>query len=132
MSTATDIRLTPRQRLGRGLAHTASGPVDVTRAAIGLTAQSVGATARSLRRRYHASRLRTELEAAVEAVSELPQTLVEATTPDKNRRVRRLVIFGAAGAAVLAGGAVLFSRVRRARQPEPATLPPSVAVAPRP
>src|SRR5690349_1286211 len=39
MTFRTDARLTPRQRLGRGLAHTAAGPVDIARGTVGLSAQ---------------------------------------------------------------------------------------------
>ena len=141
MATHHDTRLTPSQRLTRGLAHSASGPVDVTRGALGLTAQSISATASAARRRYRASRLRKELaeaqsvvrhELAVaqEAVAALPQTLSEA---GQTRRGRRLLIGAAIGTAVLAGGAVAFSVVRRSRRrPEPSSLPPSVQVEPRP
>jgi len=140
MSTRSVSRLTPTQRLGRGLAHTAAGPIDVTRGALGLTAQSVAATASGIRRRYRASKLkrdladaqiavRHEIAAAQEAVSTLPQTLADA---GGSRRGRRLLIGAAAGVAVLAGGAALFSVVRRSRKPEPSTLPPSVHVEPKP
>jgi Cell wall synthesis protein CwsA len=140
MSTRSVSRLTPTQRLTRGLAHTAAGPVDVTRGALGLTAQSVAATASGIRRRYRASKLkrdladaqiavRHEIAAAQEAVATLPQTLADARG---SRRGRRLLIGAAAGAAVLAGGAALFSVVRRSRKPEPSTLPPSVHVEPKP
>ena len=89
MSTRSVSRLTPTQRLGRGLAYTAAGPIDVTRGALGLTAQSVAATASGIRRRYRASKLkrdladaqiavRHEIAAAQEAVSTLPQTLADA------------------------------------------------------
>lgn len=140
MSTRTDSRLTPTQRLARGLAHTAAGPVDVTRGALGLTAQSVAATASGLRRRYRASKLkrdladaqiavRHELAAAQDAVAGLPQTLADAGS---SRHGRRLLIGVAAGVAVLAGGAAVFSVVRRSRKPEPSPLPPSVQVEPKP
>ena len=140
MSTRTDSRLTPTQRLARGLAHTAAGPVDVTRGALGLTAQSVAATASGLRRRYRASKLkrdladaqiavRHELAAAQDAVAALPQTLADA---GRSRHGRRLLVGAAAGVAVLAGGAAVFSVVRRSRKPEPSPLPPSVQVEPKP
>ncbi|MGA8330468.1 MAG: cell wall synthesis protein CwsA, partial [Mycobacterium sp.] len=40
MSAKNDTRLTPRQRLGRGLAATVTGPVDVTRGVVGLGVHS--------------------------------------------------------------------------------------------
>lgn len=143
MTTQTDSRLTPTQRLTRGLARTAAGPVDVTRGALGLSAQSVAATVSAIRRRYRASKLkrdladaqnavRHELAVAQEAVAGLPHTLSEVRS---NRRGRRLLIGTAAGVAALAGGAALFSVVRRSRKPEPTTsspLPPSVHVEPKP
>lgn len=141
MAIHTDTRLTPSQRLTRGLAHTAGGPVDVTRGAVGLTAQSVASTVSGIRKRYQASQLRKELAdaqnavrhelaAAQEAVAALPQTLAEA---GQTRRGRRLLIGAAVGTAVLAGGAVAFSVVRRSRRrAEPSALPPSVQVEPRP
>ena len=133
MATPTDTRLTPARRLTRGLAHTASGPVDVTRGALGLTAQSVAATVAGIRNRYRAGRLRKELAeargavrhelaAAQEALSEVGQT----------RRGRRILIGAGIGAVVLAGGALAFSVVRRSMRPEPSPLPPSVQVDPRP
>jgi len=142
MTTVTGTRLTSRQRIGRGLAHTASGPVDITRGAVGITAQSVAATAGALRRRYRTSRLRADLQAASEVlarefaeaqdtVAALPQTIADAAKPEKSRRGRRLMIFGAAG-VLLAGGAAAFALARRTGQPEPATLAPSVPVAPKP
>src|SRR5262249_28585543 len=45
MSSKTDVRLTPSQRLGRGLKYSAVGPVDVTLGTVGLSVQ--GATRRS-------------------------------------------------------------------------------------
>ena len=40
MSSKTDVRLTPSQRLGRGLKYSAVGPVDVTRGTVGLSLQA--------------------------------------------------------------------------------------------
>jgi len=134
--SAIDTRLTPARRLTQGLAHTAGGPVDITRGAVGLTVQGISGTASGLRRRYRAGKLkrnladvhnavRHELAAAQEAVASLPST-------DGNRRRRLLIGAAATGLATLAGGAALFSVVRRSRQPEPSPLPPSVSVEPKP
>ncbi|HET9875003.1 MAG TPA: cell wall synthesis protein CwsA [Mycobacterium sp.] len=43
-------RLTPQQRLARGLTHTATGPVDVSRGAVGIGVQSARRGAVQLRR----------------------------------------------------------------------------------
>ena len=140
MTSKTAIRLTPRQRLGRGLAYSAVGPVDVTRGAVGLGAQSVAATAAGLRQRYRKSQLRRELLAAQEVIERelaaaqdvvagLPQVIQEARKP---RRRPRPLLLAAAGVAVLGVGAVAFSVIRRSQQPEPSPLPPSVQVEPRP
>lgn len=140
MTSKTDTRLTPRQRFGRGLAYSAVGPVDVTRGAVGLSAQAVASTISALRQRYQSGQLRHELAAAQEllgrelaaaqgVVSSLPAVFAEARAP--RRRLRPWLIAGA-GVAVLAGGAVVFSVIRRTRQPEPSALPPSVQVEPRP
>ena len=87
--------------------------------------------------------LRAELAAAGElvtrefagvkdAVKDLPQVLADASPEgDHGPRRRRLLLAGAA-VATLAGGAALFSKIRRTRRPEPSVLPPSVPVEPRP
>jgi Cell wall synthesis protein CwsA len=140
MSFKNDTRLTPRQRLGRGLARTAAGPVDVARGTVGLSAQAVAATISGVRQRYQDGRLRQELAAAQEllgrelaaaqeVVTGLPAVIAEARTP--RRRLRPWLLAGA-GVAVVAGGALAFSMIRRSRRPEPSTLPPSVQVEPRP
>ena len=141
MSSKTDTRLTPRQRLNRGLAYSAVGPVDVTRGALGLGAHSVAASAAGIRRRYQRGRLRRELlaaqenigrelAAAQEVVSGLPQALQDARA--KNRRKRPWVIAAVTVVAV-AGGAAVFSVVRRSsRPPEPSPRPPSVEIDPKP
>lgn len=58
MSEQVETRLTPRERLTRGLAYSAVGPVDVTRGllelGVGLGLQSARSTAAGLRRRYRA------------------------------------------------------------------------------
>jgi Cell wall synthesis protein CwsA len=141
MSTKTKtVRLTPRERLARGLKYSTVGPYDITRGAVGIGAQSVGSSAGWVRDRYRSGKLREDLEAAQEAlatefaaaqevVSSLPQALQEARRA--KRRPRPLVL-GLAGVGVLAVGAVTFSIVRRSMRPEPSALPPSVEVTPRP
>jgi len=133
--------LTPRERLSRGLQYTAVGPVDVTRGLVGLGAHSAQAGASSLRRRYHEGRLARdvqraqealvkELAAAQEVVTGLPEALAKARRSQR-RKPRPWVLAGAAVAVLAAGGAA-FSIIRRSRQPEPSTLPPSVDVDHRP
>ena len=60
MSSKTDVRLTPSQRLGRGLKYSAVGPVDVTRGTVGLTLQGAQSAAGRVRRRLDKSRLAKE------------------------------------------------------------------------
>ena len=140
MSVNTDARLTPGQRLSRGLKYTAVGPVDVTRGTVGLSWQGAHSAASSLRGRYEKSRLAKELEeaqdaiageiaAAQEVLANLPQVIADARKP--KRRPRPLVI-AAAGVAVIGVGAVVFSIVRRSMQPEPSPRPPSVEITPKP
>jgi Cell wall synthesis protein CwsA len=143
MSSKTKIRLTPSQRLTRGLKYTAVGPVDVTRGALGLGVGGAQSSAAWLGDRYRRSRVKDqlgldlaaaqetiaqELAAAQEVVSNLPSALQKA----RARRRRRPLILAALGVVALAGGAVAFSIIRRSSQPEPSTLPPSVEVAPKP
>lgn len=141
MSSKADSRLTPRQRLTRGLTYTAVGPVDVTRGVVGLTVNSAQSAATELRRRYQEGQLAKdlaaaqesiaqELAAAQEVVSHLPQALQDARK--KQRRGRRAWLFGAAAVAAVAAGGVAFSIVRRSTRPEPSPRPPSVDVQPRP
>jgi hypothetical protein len=141
MSAKTESRLTPRERLARGLTYTAVGPVDVTRGAVGLGVHSAQSTASGLRRRYQQGRLAREIAAAQETLAQelaaaqdvvtgLPQALQDARRSQRHKR-RPWVIAGVA-AAVLAGGAVAFSIVRRSSRPEPSPRPPSVDVQPRP
>jgi Cell wall synthesis protein CwsA len=144
MSSKTDTRLTPSQRLSRGLKYTAVGPVDVTWGALGLGLNGAQSSAAWVGNRYRRGRVTTqlssdlaaaqqaiaqELAAAQEVVSSLPQALQEAR---RARRRRRPLLVVAVGAVVLAGGAVAFSIVRRSSQPEPSPRPPSVDVAPKP
>jgi alpha-D-ribose 1-methylphosphonate 5-triphosphate synthase subunit PhnG len=144
MSATTASRLTPRARLARGLTYSTVGPVDVTRGVVGLGVQSARSTTSELRRRYQKGRLARELAAAQEALAQelaaaqevvtgLPEALQEARRSQR-RNKRPWVITGAA-VAVLAGGAVAFSIVRRSmaqQGDEPSPRPPSVDVQPRP
>jgi len=137
-------RLTPRQRLTRGLTYSAQGPLDVTRGLVGLSVQSAQSTASQLRRRYQEGRLgrdlaaaqetlAQELAAAQEVVTSLPQALQDARRAQ--RRSKRPLVFAGVAVAVLAGGAAAFSIVRRsvrAKPQEPQSRPPSVDVQPRP
>lgn len=140
MSPKTDVRLTPGQRLTRGLKYTAVGPVDVTRGAVGLGVTGAHAAAGRVRRGFDKSRLAAELgeaqstiaqELAVaqEVLANLPAVIADARKP---KRRRRPLLMAAIGVVALAGGAVAFSIVRRSSQPEPSPLPPSVEVSPRP
>lgn len=121
------------------------GPVDVTRGllelGVGLGLQSARSTAAGLRRRYREGRLAREVAAAQETlaqeltaaqdvVANLPQALQDART--QRRSKHHLWIFAGIAAAILAGGAVAFSIVRRSSRPEPSPRPPSVEVQPRP
>ena len=134
MSVKTESRLTPRERLGRGLTYTAVGPVDLTRGVVGLGVQSAQSTASQLRRRYQEGRLARdlaqELAAAQEVVAGLPQALQDARRAQ--RRGKRPWVIAGVAVAVLAGGAVAFSIVRRSTREEPSPRPPSVDVQPRP
>jgi hypothetical protein len=141
MSSKTNVdRLSPRQRLTRGLKYSTVGPVDVTRGAVGIGVDSAQSSAAWLRDRYRSGKLRrdltaaqaviaTELAAAQEVVAGLPLALQEAR---KSRRRPRPLVLIAVGAAVLAVGAVTFSIIRRSTQPEPSPRPPSVEVTPKP
>lgn len=140
MTVTTDSRLTPGQRLSRGLHYTAVGPIDVTRGTVGLSWQGAHSAATSLRERYEKSRLAKELEeaqetiaseiaAAQEVLANLPQVIADARKP---RRRPRPLVLAAAGVAMIGVGAVVFSIVRRSMQPEPSPRPPSVEVTPRP
>jgi hypothetical protein len=141
MGSRNDTRLTPRQRLSRGLAYTAVGPVDVTRGVVGLGVHSAQAGASSLRRRYREGRLARDLQSAQEAlvqelaaaqevVAGLPEALQQARR--SQRRGKRPWVIAGVAAVVLVGCAAAFSIVRRSSQQEPSSLPPSVDVQPRP
>lgn len=142
MSATTNTRLTPRERLSRGLAYTAVGPVDVTRGVVGLGVQSAQAAASNLRRRYQEGRLARELQAAQETITQelaaaqevvaaLPEALQKARR--SQRRSHRPWLIAGAAVLTLAGGAIAFSVVRRSTRPaEPSPRPPSVDVQPRP
>jgi hypothetical protein len=140
MRAKAESRLTPRERLARGLTYSTVGPVDVTRGVVGLGVDSVRSTAAQLRRAYERGQLAREiaaeqetigleLAAAQEVVANLPQALQDARR-SRRRGPRPWVLAGAA-AAVLAAGAVAFSIVRRSSRPEPSPRPPSVDVQPR-
>jgi hypothetical protein len=140
MSSKTDVRLTPSQRLSRGLKYSAVGPVDVTRGTVGLSWQGARSAASSVHRRIDKSRIAKEFgdaqdtiaqefAAAQEVLVNLPQRIADARKP---KRKRRLFVLAAVGAVALAGGAVAFTIVRRSMQPEPSSLPPSVDVVPKP
>ena len=141
MSSNTDTRLTPGERLTRGLKYTAVGPVDVTRGALGLGLNSAQSSAAWVGNRYRRGQVAKSLAAAQETIAQelaaaqlvvanLPQALQDARQA-KRRRPRPLVL-AAAGAVMLAVGAVAFSIVRRSMQPEPSPRPPSVEVIPKP
>ncbi|WP_428339781.1 cell wall synthesis protein CwsA [Mycobacterium sp.] len=141
MGAENHIRLTPRERLSRGLTYTAVGPVDVTRGVVGLGVHSAQAGAASLRKRYQAGRLARdiqqaqealvhELAAAQEVVTGLPEALAQARRSQR-RKPRPWVLAGAAVVVLAAGGAA-FSIIRRSSEPEPSPLPPSVDVDHRP
>ncbi|MGZ4525557.1 MAG: cell wall synthesis protein CwsA [Mycobacterium sp.] len=144
MSAKAESRLTPRERLARGLTYSTLGPVDVTRGVVGLSVQSAQSTASQLRRRYQEGRLARdiaaaqetlaqELAAAQDVVAGLPQALQDARRAQ--RRSKCPWVFAGAAVAVLAGGAVAFIIVRRsvrAKPQDPQSRPPSVDVQPRP
>ena len=89
MSSKTDARLTPGERLTRGLRYSAVGPVDVTRGALGLGVHSAQSSAAWIGDRYRRGRVAKnlaaaqetiahELAAAQEVVANLPQALQDA------------------------------------------------------
>ncbi|GLP78590.1 cell wall synthesis protein CwsA [Mycobacterium antarcticum] len=145
MSAGTPTaRLTPAERIARGLKYTAVGPVDLTRGALGVGFDSTRSSVSWAANRYRRGRIKSqltkdlaaaqeavanELAAAQEVVANLPQALQQARK--SRRRPRPLLLIGA-GVAVLAVGAVSFSIIRRSTQPEPSPLPPSVDAVPKP
>ena len=145
MSAGTSAaRLTPTERIARGLKYSTVGPVDVTRGALGVGLNSTKSSVAWVANRYRRGRIKSqlaedlaaaqevianELAAAQEVVNNIPQALQKARKT--RRRPNPLILIGA-GVAVLAVGAVTFSIIRRSTQPEPSPLPPSVDVAPRP
>jgi hypothetical protein len=141
MSVKNQPRLTPQQRLTRGLTYTAVGPLDVTRGVVGLGLHSAQAGASNLRQHYREGRLARDLQAAQETLAQdlaaaqevvtgLPQALQQARR--SRRRSNRPWIIAGFAAIALAGGAVAFSIIRRSSRPEPSPRPPSVEVQPRP
>jgi hypothetical protein len=140
----SSTRLTPTERLARGLKYSTVGPVDLTRGAVGVGINSACSSAAWVGARYRRDRIKSQLSkdlaaareaianeitAAQEVVTNIPQSLQEAR---KTKRRRRPLLIIGAGVAILAVGAVTFSIVRRSTQPEPSPLPPSVDIAPRP
>jgi Cell wall synthesis protein CwsA len=141
MKAQAKSRLTPRERLARGLTYSAVGPLDVTRGVVGLGVHSAQATASGLHRRYREGRLAHdiaaaheavahELAAAQEVVASLPQALQQARR--SQRRSKRPLLLAGVVVAVLAGGAAAFSIVRRSSRAKPSPRPPSVDVQPLP
>ncbi|MGE2737293.1 cell wall synthesis protein CwsA [Mycolicibacterium vaccae] len=143
MSSKTRLRMTPSQRLTRGLRYTAIGPVDVTMGAVGLGLESARSTAAWAGDRYRNGKLAqqlkedlaaaqqvlsAELAAAQEVVAGLPESLSK--KPQPNRRRRRVLWIGL-GVAALAGGAAAFTVARQSAQPDPSPRPPSVEVTPK-
>ncbi len=134
MGRKSELKLTSRERLNRGLHYTAVGPVDITRGVIGITAHSAESAAEAIKRRAREARavqqeVAKEAEAVKEVLAELPQMLQDARKAQHRRR-RRLFVFGFLGLATV-GGAVAFVIARRSSVPEPSALPPSVEVAPK-
>ncbi|WP_343601805.1 cell wall synthesis protein CwsA [Mycobacterium sp.] len=130
MSSNTDVRLTPRQRLTRGLTYTALGPVDVTRGVVALGVDSAQEGASRLRRRYQEGRLARDLQVARDAVSQEVAAGLQRARRSGRHTARPWLIAGVVVA--LAVGAAAFSVIRRSSRPEPSTRPPSVEVQPRP
>ncbi|MCV7192204.1 cell wall synthesis protein CwsA [Mycolicibacterium brumae] len=134
--TTTEERLTPGKRLTQGLAHTATGPLDVGRGIVGLGVATARAAASNAQVRYERAQVRRQLEsaqqtiadefsAAQEVVAGIPQALADAR---KSGRARKIGLITGIGLATAVGGAVAFSIIRRSMQPEPSPLPPSVEV----
>ena len=69
MRAKTEIRLTPGQRLSRGLKYSAVGPVDVTRGAVGLGVDGAQSSAAWVGDLYRRSRLKDQLGKELAAAS---------------------------------------------------------------
>ncbi|KAA8954589.1 cell wall synthesis protein CwsA [Mycobacterium sp.] len=137
MTATNHTRLTPRQRLTRGLAYSAVGPVDLTRGLVGLGVNSAQAGVSSLRRRYRDRRLAADLQSAQETVAAelaaahelvagLPRALHKAR--QSRRYGRRAWVITGIVVVALGGGAVAFSILRRSARPNNSPRPPSVDV----
>jgi hypothetical protein len=150
MSSSIDTRLTPGQRLGRGVKYTAAGPVYLAQGLLGVGLSGVRSTAAWAGERYRQRRelsekfgtelsekfgteLSERLEAAQEAAQEAVANLPEALEKVRTRGRRRPLLLAAAGPAVLAAGGLAFFLIRRSSRPEePPVRPPSVEVSPQP
>ncbi|MBF4192907.1 hypothetical protein MHAEM_12735 [Mycolicibacterium phlei] len=118
--------------------YTAAGPVYLAQGLLGVGLSGVRSTAAWAGERYRQRRelsekfgteLSERLEAAQEAVANLPEALEKVRT----RGRRRPLLLAAAGAAVLAAGGLAFFLIRRSSRPEePPVRPPSVEVSPQP
>jgi Cell wall synthesis protein CwsA len=133
-SKTSTVRLSSGERFARGVKHSASGPVDITRGALGLGLTSAKSSAAWAASRYRRSAraaqatLAAELAVAQGVVANLPETLQKAR---RTRRRPRPLVLAVAGVAVLAVGGVTFSIIRRSTQPDPSPRPPSVDVTPK-
>lgn len=111
--------------MARGLARTATGPVDVAYGAVGVGAQTVRAGAVHLRQgcqRIQRARATRRISAA-EVLAGLPQVLEDAS----RGRVRRPLVFAGVAAVVLVAGGAAVLVIRRSSQPdESSPRPPSV------
>jgi hypothetical protein len=139
MSGKAESRLTPRERLARGLTYTAVGPVDVTRGVVGLGVHSVS----RLRHRYRKGQLARDIAAAQETIAQelgaaqdvvtnLPQAR---RSRRSRRRGKRPLLIAGVVVGVLAVGGAAFSIVRRSMRPsaeDSSPRPPSVDIQPRP
>ena len=110
MSSKTRVRLTPSQRLSRGLKYSAVGPVDVTRGAVGSGGRlgasprrpgSVSATARSQVAAPAQSRTR---RGAGAPSRNLPRRRWTRRAPSRSRRRPRLLAGIGGGAGRRSGG----------------------------
>ncbi|HEU0191506.1 MAG TPA: cell wall synthesis protein CwsA [Mycobacterium sp.] len=138
----TETKLTPGRRLTRGLTHTATGPVDVTRGVVGLGVNSAVTGAAHLYKRYRESRLAREVAAAPdlleqglasaqEALVGIPEALQQVRESGRARGWRPGLMVGV-GAAVLTAGAAAFVIIRQSsRTSAPSADQPGPAVAGR-